>query len=213
MKSIIVGSIVLFGLLMNNIAFSQSKTRFGFKANPSLSWIKVSNAKDLSSSGTKVAFDYGVMLDHEFSQNYFFSTGIGLCYTGGKTKYAPISGNITTNYKLQYIEIPLGLKLRTSNAGPLKYWALLGTNFSVAIKSKYEVEGVSNSDDNFYSKTVPVSFGSEIGIGVEYPVFAKNVLTLGINYKNGLTKFNKKEGDDDTKLQVNNIGLKVGLFF
>src|SRR5690606_14030633 len=108
------------------------KLRFGVYVAPTTSWMRPTTQKAgehdefrTENDGNKLGFIYGLMMDYQFGENYFFSTGLQVNMTGGKinvTRDPFSSANNTINkanfdYSLQYIELPVALKLRTDLIG------------------------------------------------------------------------------------------------
>lgn len=101
-----------------------SGVRFGLSLSPQISWLS-SNDKGLEGNGSYLGFSYGLLMDVLIPTNYAFATGLLISYDGGKltytdsTKFNTFPDNVypagtQVDYRLQYIEIPLSMKLRTN---------------------------------------------------------------------------------------------------
>ena len=80
MKKLFVLMIVLFFAAVTLHAqdaqkSSTQKFHFGFKAAPSLAWLKT-DSKNFASDGTKLGFGYGLITEFNFGDHYAFATGI-----------------------------------------------------------------------------------------------------------------------------------------
>ena len=106
---------------------NSQEIRFGVFANPGLSWMRT-NVSKISGNGSQLGINAGLMIDKFFTPHYAFSTGISIHTMGGVLNYKDYKtlrtseGDIPLTpgdvaYHLQYIHIPLGLKLRTTQIG------------------------------------------------------------------------------------------------
>lgn len=232
-------------LTLTAISFTLLSTaqefRFGFKASPSITWVK-SNSKSMSPDGIGVGFSYGLMGDFGISDNYAFSTEILVTSmrskfvmndtflthttgTGSTTRYTDVS----LDYKLQYLQIPLSLKMKTSPVGEneIVYYGQFGIAPSFMISSKLQVtsspgyvEGDyynNNSDesdelgfDQFNDNTNFIRIPMILGVGIEYPLSGKTALVVGLRFDNSFVDVL----DDKNREAINNyLGLNVGVFF
>lgn len=232
------------------------KARFGLFVAPNISWMKpTANKSDdklylVDNPGNKIGFSWGLMIDYFFSDNYGIATGFQLTSTGGKMNVernpnvaAPAAANIVQSanfdYKLQYLEIPFGLKLLSDElSSGIRVYGQVGVCAGIGIskKANYDVTySDTNSAGATVSKTVagedekiqgtgisPVMLHMNLGAGIEYPISAKMSFTAGIYFNNGFVPdvTNPKEFDLDYKgkfsdgnTRLNSVGLRIGIFF
>ncbi len=222
MKKLIIAAIAT---LLTSITYAQSESKlhFGLKAAPSLAWLR-SDSPEVSSDGSKFGFSYGLITEFNFATNYAFATGIDVTYRGGKFKTEEKSGDTTTisktSYSLQYIELPLTLKLKTNQVGYLTYYLQAGVAPGYNIRAKADIDytittgsGLSSSGEsnNYDVKDNINAFNLSmiIGGGIEYTMTGSTVLLAGIQFNNGfLDVF-----DDDIKTNSNYLALTVGVLF
>src|SRR5438270_604786 len=122
MKKIFVLMTVLFFTASTLQAQENQKLHFGLKASPTLAWL-TSDTKGFESSGTKLGFSYGLITEFNFSTHYAFATGIDVTYRGGNSSLqSNDSTKVETKYNLEYIELPITLKLKTNEIGYLTYF-------------------------------------------------------------------------------------------
>lgn len=206
---------------------SGSKFHFGVKAVPSLAWLKP-DTKGLSSDGSKFGFGYGLITDFGFADRYAFSTGIEVAYRGGKTKesFSDTTGgttvltNTSVDYTLQFIEVPITLKLKTNEIGYMTYFFQVGFAPGYAIRTKADVKSVVQTGTNtttFEEEDVDVDEGINnfnisliVGAGAEYNLSGNTSLMLGITFNNG---FLDMIDGTDVKANSNYLGLMVGVLF
>ncbi len=201
-------------------AFSQD-TRFTVFVDPQFSWMS-SDIKNVESDGSKFGVNIGLNMDNFFAQNYAFTTGISIDNTGGNLtfeneKKLKISGTDTTlnpgstvHYKLQYINIPLGLKLKTNEIGYLTFFANLGINGGINIKATGEVDNFELDSENISDEIKLFNLGYYIGAGVEYSIGGNSAIILGLTYTNGFIDITT---DSDNKITLNNFAIRIGILF
>jgi hypothetical protein len=232
------------------------KVRFGVFFAPTMSWMKpTSNKSDdklyiVNSEGSKAGFTWGLMADYFFEENYGITTGFQVTNGGGKIATTfnynvpfPATNYIVKetyfDYKLQYLEIPFGLKLCSDElTGGVRLFGNLGVAaaFNISKKADYEVTYMEQiSPGNNIDKTVtgekekiqglgitPILMNLTVGGGIEYPLSEKLSLYTGLFFTNGFAPnvTNPKEYDldykgkfDDANTRLNNFALRIGLFF
>ncbi len=195
--------------------------RLGLTAHPTIGWVKPENGKG---NGVNLGFAYGLMADFNFAENYTLATGLTVTTINGKSTeinvnpYYAAAGNSGTvaydlKYKLQYIEVPLTLKLKTEKINEVRWYGQFGLSNDFNIGAKQDVQqggkNIANNEDiksniNFYRA------GLVLGAGLEYDVARSTSITTGLTYNNGLTDIS-----DDKNRSVKNhyVSINFGVFF
>ena len=231
-KNILLFIIVLF----SSTSFSQG-IRMGLTASPQLSWMS-SDASTISSEGTHLGFNFGLMTDFFFAERYSFSTGLMINNTGGNLKYNDsllfktndktynLAPGALIEYKIQYIDIPVSFRMESNQIGYFVYYAQFGITNQFRVGASADIDGVKNTTNGSVGETVSLSgagckdeinlfnMGYNIGAGGNY-YFSKNTaITFGILYTNGfldVTSNSDKQIKDNVSLK--SIILKVGVLF
>jgi hypothetical protein len=214
---------------------AQDGVRFGLKLSPNMGWIR-SDTKGFESSGSALGFTFGLLTEFPIgaSGNYRFATGLNLNNTGGKWKetfkyFDAINGpekttDLETTAKLQYIELPLTVKLMTNEIGYMRYFAQVGFGNAFNIRAR------ANFDKPVYDATggYVIDFSEEkgedisenialyrasliVGAGMEYNFSGNTSLLVGVAYNNGFT--NVLKGDTKVKAISNYLEITLGVFF
>jgi hypothetical protein len=227
--------------------------RLGFAVAPAITWL-TNETKGLESSGSRFGFSYGVIVDFTIgkSNNYALGTGFYISHTGGKLQYydaqvRTIDGNslLTSAYtdiavKMQYIEVPFTLKLKTNQIGYMSYFGQFGVLGGIKLGAKQDGSLTYNNspgedtvidNESYNDQTQLFNFGLLIGIGTEYNISGNTNLTFGIQYFRGFTNVIDKtlyqlddNNDlvlDDTKpipgskatAMLNRVSLTIGVMF
>jgi len=185
-------------------AFAQSdyqKIRLGFMLSPQISWIK-SDSKEIESGGGLAGYNFGIFMDRFFAPNYAFATGLTINTTGGILKY----NDVSTTYRLKYIDIPWGLKLKTSDSKRTVFYGQFGLNTQFNIKA---VDGDGNNEsDNIGFFDMGYHFGG----GIEYGLGGSNYLMFGAQYNNGFIDITTMDGVSDNA-NLNRLVFQIGLIF
>lgn len=196
-----------------------SKFSLGFAANPNLGWISAEDTEiedniDITSSGARLGFSYGVMGEYHFTPNYNLAIGVSHVFTGGK--FAGVNNNdvpdptatsksySSVSYepaKLRYIHIPALLRLKTNEIGYISYFGNIGFAFDFALNGKTNAVlsgkevGENNEIVTFDNRSLDsdIRFNSGflnpyfvVGLGGQYSLGGNSKVHVGIDYNSGL---------------------------
>ena len=204
--------IVLAYLLgLHEPAFSQS-VKLGIKLSPTIIFNRfVSHSDSIAINNTQndKRFTFGLTADFGLTDNYFFSTGV--LYSLRKVTFAAVNLNSgesdTEQYSLEYIELPLTLKLYTNDIGvDSKIYFQPGFTLDFLVNWK----GINKNDNRvngfyFFDSSFYIGAGLEKMLGVTTAFFA------GLFYQRGLVDIANK--NDDITLKNDLLGLDLGLRF
>lgn len=198
--------LALMGSMLTNAQDTQStkKFRLGLEVCPNMGWI-TTDAKGLESDGSRLGFRFGLLGDVQLGDNanYFFSTGLFLNNVGFKTKSSfsttDSSGTVRTTTltgenKLQYVELPISVKLKTNEIGYMTYFGQLGFDVGVLTGAKARVDGGDFEDVK--DDVFPMRVALAVGGGLEYNFSGNTSALIGIKYSNSFMNLYQK----DTKL-------------
>jgi opacity protein-like surface antigen len=224
MKRIFTAMLLTF---LTSTAFAQYRAepyygfRLGLTTHPTIGWVKPETGK---SNGVNLGFSYGLMADFNFAENYSFATGLTITSINGKsTEINPspyhdaiANPNPTAydlKYMLQYVEIPLTLKLKTEKIGDVRWYGQFGlsNDFNIGARQNVFLGSKTLVDDMHIKKDINFyRAGLIIGAGVEYDVAKNTSVTTGLTFNNGFTDIS-----DDKSRSVRNhfIGINFGVFF
>jgi hypothetical protein len=218
MKKITILSVLLVSLFMMSSAQNEKFFRFGLHGSPGIVWIKP-DTKDFESKGIRLGFGYGLITEFSLADNYSFTTGIESFYNGGKLerKYT-IDSITTTTYKLQYLEIPVALKMKTNEINYITYFAKFGGSIGARLNSKADItikqgsRETTDSDQDINKNINLFRVAFQLGVGIEYSLGGSTAILVGLNFNNGLTDILKNK-DKVMKANNNYISLNLGVLF
>jgi len=252
-------TLILFSFIFSNLSAQEDKFkndpvatkeddrtfRLGLQFSPNLSWLSPSTS-GFEGEGTRFNFNYGLSTEFFLTKNYLFSTGLFVSSLGGEVSYEGLykdgSGNyfpskVKQSYNIQYLEIPVVLKLRTNQLGYMTYYGAFGlrTAFKLNSNSDYEyaagypkLENENTGSDVFFMNMWLV-----IGGGIEYNLSGNTNISVGVTYNNGfINVLNSKPNeldangnasldtdgkpvykDKDASANINYFALEIGLYF
>lgn len=220
--------------------------RIGVYGAPTMSWMRPSAAKDgaktQENGGSKIGFTYGLMGDFHFAENYAVGTGIQVNSTGGKINTSnpnALKGEVSKSsfdYSVQYLEIPVALKLKTDRMGKISIFGQAGMTigFNISKKMTYDMSVIDtgSSAKNYtvgekekikggIGNIAPIMFQMNIGAGIQYAIGKKLDAYAGIFFNNGFapnatdpTKIsNIPASFTDGNTRLNNFALRLGFYF
>jgi hypothetical protein len=212
--------LLLTFLCFTSLIFSQ-KVKFGVFFDPQVSWL-MPESRTVSSEGNNWSLNGGLSMDNYFQKNYAFSTGISLGSQGGSLKddnIKPIKvydevdslpAGTTLKYKLQYLTVPIGLKLKSNQLGYTTFFVNIGFTTQFNLKAKGESDNTGGlKDDSIKDEINWFNAGYHFGGGIEYALGEDTALSLGIIYHNGFVDVTKSTPDVQTRV----LSLRLGLIF
>jgi len=203
-------SIIVLGLLLLTLPIlkaQEGEYRFTLVLEPTISWMK-SNNKSVSSGGSLPGYDVGVLFDYFFADNFGLATGITVNTAGGKLEY-PIYGEANKQkqtYRLKYLELPIGMKLRSDDLHRINIYGRFGFSPQINIKAS------DNNGNNINNEVRLFDIGYHLGAGIEYSLGGRNALVLGLLLNNGFSDITKRSGIDDKSI-LNRLVFEFGFIF
>jgi hypothetical protein len=225
--------LVLIGFSSFSIAQSDMddrKFRLGLQASPNLGWFRP-DIQGLTKDGlqSRFGFGYGVMVDYKFSDspNYLLTTGFNITTNGGgmveawettveesDTSYI-FRGTNDRTYRMQYVNIPILLKLRTGDVGYMSYFGAIGFDASFRTRAKanddydWTVSPITlqpddREDIDIRNQMNFMRLALNVTLGAEYNLTGNTNIYLGLGIHNGFTNiFNAKNNNRVLKAQNN----------
>ena len=211
---------ILIAMCFSGALLAQHQNlRIGVTVSPHFSWLNP-DSKRVNSEGTKPGFQGGLVVENYFSDNYAFTTGLTIGSFGGKLSYSDtismetndgmvqVLPNDEISYKLQYISIPLGLKMKTNRIGYFTYYAQMGLTAQFNIKAKATSAVLENQSINKEVNLLSMSY--YFGGGLEYNIGGNTSVILGVRYDNGFMDCLKTERSKDN---LNYVTIHIGVMF
>jgi hypothetical protein len=199
------------------VSFGQV-VKIGVSIEPQFTWLS-SDTKNVNKEGSFLGINGGLVLDKYFRKNYALHTGISIGIQGGGLKFnnqstietndakVPLPANTTVDYKLQYITVPFGLKLRTNQIGYLTYFVLIGFTNQFNIKAKANSSNNTLQNDLINKEINLYNLAYHFGLGTEYALGQDTALTFGLVYNNGFLDLTKSSANVKSRVLSLNLGI------
>lgn len=211
------------------ISKAQEKIRIGVHADPVISWFST-NIDAVKNEGTRPGFNFGISINKYFSPNYSFSSGISLISAGGRlisdsttifdlsygktTKMVTVQPREAIIYNIQYISVPLGLKLQTNQIGYITVFTDLGIDPKVVIGGKADIPSLDIKGQNANKEIGFFNFSYHIIAGIEYGVGGNTAFVLGLGFENNLIDITTDKGNQpDDKVSQKLLSFRLGVNF
>jgi len=206
--------IILITILFFVIVPSFGQIEVGINVLPGISANRVSSDSDSISfynDGVGYKISLGLLLDFEFKKNYYLSTGLYWFPERVGIKAQLSDETRTQSYDLQYIQLPLNLKLLTDEFSiDKKVFFQVGLAFEFKVNEKG-----GNLNDIFIDKFNFYDIKLDFGVGLEMKVGLKTTLITGITYYRGLVNVIKPDSflKGDLKIKNDYYALNLGVKF
>lgn len=221
------------------------KWRFGLELAGGLSWLKPNNPQQ-QQDGVGFSYKYGMQFEYKMGDNFGFRSGFNVSsYRAGLKNTLDTltldavmySSPSSRNFAIDYVNIPIILKMNTNEIGYLTYFGFFGLNLGVKYDAianiSYEKDGVNKEDIPVADHFFLLNSSLVVGAGVEYNLSGHTYLVFSLTYNNGfINVFSGKVDDKENRTvsavdattsevtygksrdaTLKNVSLNVGIFF
>ncbi len=169
---------------------SYKPVSLGISFSPNISWMRYGDEEGFSSTAG-MGFSYGLLADFAVAESYYFSTGLLINQLWSSTsiagtvlpEYNSLPGKL--QYRLQYVEVPLAVKLKSAQRYHRSYYGKFGFTAGVKISGKERVNNESNRQN--IAQANLFRLGLQIGGGVEWQLDHNLRMMTGLTFNNGFT--------------------------
>lgn len=227
MKKILLSILTL--VLLNIIQTKAQRTvNIGLYVDPALQFAVTPNLD--KNKGIGGGIGYGLMVDWDISDRFALNTGLGGSYRTFRVENMGLYSlkstyydteipvvmlpNSITKYKLQYLELPINLKLKTNDLNNYNIYALVGVTNRFNLGARANIRPGGDKDLAFDAKVKKDVFFYDIpfnvGAGIHW--FLKDNLraVAGIEYSHGLIDITKS---DNSRVTLSEVKLRLGVLF
>ena len=204
---------------------AQGKIVFGLHADPVISWFS-SDVTQVKNDGARPGFNFGLTFNKYFTSNYAFSTGISILNAGGslvssdtiKMNFTNFSSTVLpgkpVTYKIQYLVIPVGLKLQTNQIGYMTYFADIGFDPKVVIGAKADIPSLHISGERATNELKIFNLSYHVTGGIEYSLGGSTALIAGLSFDNNFLDITKDTGKQPKDIVTHKIlSFRLGVNF
>ncbi len=217
MKKLII---FLTGIISINL--SAQDLRFGISVDPMVAWFSP-GSKHIKKDGSGLGYNIGLTMEKYFADNYAFATGISITGLSANLLYEDsvyietvedgtkqLLPNSTADYNLQYLTIPVALKLSSNQIGYITYFARIGIDVQINVKATADASDRQLEKDNVNKEIGLLNFSYFIGGGIEYSLGGTTALEAGLFFNNG---FMDVLNNKSYNAAINYLSLRLGIMF
>jgi hypothetical protein len=242
MRKIAILAAFIMAFALNSVA--QEDVRFGFQASPTFNWMNT-NTNRINSSGVNLGLKLGMIGEFYFRENYALSTGLGFWFNAGGTllhEYPGIywdpailppgidtlPGMVKLKYGIQFVEIPIGLKMRTREFGYNRFF--IEPALTLGFKTQARGTAIGNGlgaeveKINIRKEVNPINLSWGITGGIERSLSENTALVLGAGFQIGFADLTRNKGQtfdpnraepvrENSKGKVSGIIIRIGVLF
>jgi hypothetical protein len=167
--------------------------RYGVYAAPLISWFKT-DIEEVKNQGARPGFIIGISAERGLTDNWYFNSG--LAYTNSSGRLKDINPTVFNNsvvaagkpviYRLHYISVPVGMKIKTSEKGYLTYFAEFGLDPKVVISGKADIPSINIKGERAMNEIRRFNAGYHIDAGVDYLTNGDISLILGMGFESNI---------------------------
>jgi hypothetical protein len=214
--------LILLILGYSSILFAQSKVKLGAHIDPVFSWFSPKTSQ-IAKDGARLGYNGGLIVEYYFAPNYALVTGLNLTQLGGNLLYKEeadittgegshvlIPPKTTVAFNINYLTIPMALKLKSNEIGYFTYYAEMGFSPQVNIGSRASSTGGALNKDNVSKEINAFNISYYFGGGIEYNIGGQTSLVAGIFFNNG---FGDILSADRYKAALNFVNIRLGVMF
>lgn len=242
-RNILLSTLIIFLLLpaaktqVDEVEFAN--LRFGAEVSPFVSWMYTNDNK-INSNGMNIGLKLGAVSEYFFTENYAITSGLGLSFNTGGTLRHEVGGDLLARsdlsreelrnlgngtdieYHLQYLEIPLGLKMRTREFGYVRYFVNIPVfTFGIPIKARADINApnVMSNGENVFSDIFFFNMSWGLGGGLEYSLSTETSFIGGVYYQQSFIDLTRDRGmkndgtREDSKGAFGLVSLRLGVLF
>jgi hypothetical protein len=183
--------------------------RYGIYVSPLISWFKT-NINDVKNEGARAGFDFFITAERNLTRNWSFTNGLGFITSSGRLKSSKpavfrfpdftttIAAGEPVIYKIQYITVPVGLKIKTEEIGYLTYFAEFGLDPKVVVSGKADIPSAHIKGEKAMTEIRRFNMGYHFNGGVDYSIDGNTSLILSLGFENNFFDITKDIDGQET---------------
>ena len=220
-KLLLLGMAVVF---LNGKSMAQN-LHFGLYVEPLISWFG-SDTDATVSDGARPGMAFGISLERYFARNYAFTGGISITNAAGRLRHnqdmliwlkdttEPLDAGDKITYKISYLSLPVGIKLKTNTISYTIFSADIGVSPKIIVGGKASIPSLQIEKESITQELKFFALGYYIKLGAEYPLGGRTAFTGGIGYENVFSDVTKdRDGQPGDRVSHHIILIKMGLNF
>jgi hypothetical protein len=220
--------LLLFLLFISLNTKAQQSISIGLHFDPLISWFG-SDISEVKNDGARPGINFGLSFNKSFTPNYSFSTGVNLVSAAGRlthsdtTRLEPhdsgselitIPPGEAVLYKIQYVEVPIGLKLKTNEIGYVTFFSDVGVDPKVLVGGKMDIPALDIEGEKAMEELKMLNLSYHIIAGIQYGLGGNTAAVLGIGFHNNFLDVTKDNGiQPEDKVSHKMVSIRFGINF
>jgi len=193
--------LLLIAMIPAGLLLSQDY-RYGVYTAPVISWFRT-DVEDVSNKGARAGFFFSISAERHLTDNWYFSSGLG--YTSASSRLvssdnsffrfsdhtSTVAAGEPVIYRLQYISMPVGIKIKTHETGYFSYFAEFGLDPKVVINGRVDIPSIDIKGKAAMTEIRRFNAGYHLTAGAEYSIDGNTSLILGLGYESSIFDITK----------------------
>lgn len=176
--------------------------RYGIYLCPLISWFKT-DIEEVKNDGSRAGINLFVTIEKELTRSWSLTSGLGYITTGGRLKStqpevfrfpdfsATVAAGEPVIYHIQYITIPVGLRIKTDEIGYLRYFGEFGLDPKVVVSGKADIPSAQIKGRSAMTEIRRFNAGYHLLGGIDYSINGSTSLILGLEFENNFFDITK----------------------
>jgi hypothetical protein len=191
----------IIALIPTRIVVAQDY-RYGVYAAPVISWFRT-DVEDVSNKGARAGFVLSISAERQLTDNWHFNSGLAYSTASARLvdandsffRFSDHTSTVAAGepviYKLQYISVPVGIKIKTTEKGYFTYFAEFGLDPKVVINGRVDIPSIGIKGENAMTEIRRFNAGYHLTAGAEYSIDGSTSLVLGFGYETNIFDITK----------------------
>jgi len=188
---------VFFVMMLTAGNLTAQEWSFGAYAAPVISWFK-SNIDEVENRGARAGFLFSIRAEKHLTENWYFEGGLSLTNTSARLKYnypsffrfpgntSVLDEGSTVVYRIQYLSVPFGIKIKTDGSDEFTYFAGFGIDPKIVVRGVADIPSISVKGEGAMDELDRLNAGYHFDAGLEYAIGPSGALVLGVGYENNI---------------------------
>ncbi len=216
---------VLIVLVLQGKIISAQDLRYGVYVSPLISWFKT-DIDEVKNDGSRAGINLFITVEKELTRSWSFTSGLGYITTGGRLKStqpevfrfpdftATVAAGEPVIYHIQYITIPVGLRIKTEEIGYLRYFGEFGLDPKVVVSGKADIPSAGIKGKAAMTEIRRFNAGYHLLGGIDYSIDGSTSLILGLEFENNFFDITKDiDGQEKDRTSQKLLKFVFGINF
>ncbi|MDP4222644.1 MAG: porin family protein [Bacteroidota bacterium] len=191
--------ILIFLTVMN---LSAQNYTYGVYISPLISWFRT-DIDEVKNEGSRAGINLFITAERDLTKNWSFTMGLGYITSGGRLKSsqqsvfrfpdftATVAAGEPVIYHIQYITVPVGLRIKTEEIGYIRYFAEFGLDPKVVVSGKADIPSAHVKGERAMTEIRRFNAGYHLLGGIDYSINGSTSLILGLEFENNFFDITK----------------------